>query len=70
MSRKFEVLESVVLGFIVNNEQQDAVFKRGDVIYADGTSIWVLDATAHESTTMPHAIDVWLKGGKLREIPQ
>jgi ribulose-5-phosphate 4-epimerase/fuculose-1-phosphate aldolase len=71
--RRFRLVKSVILEFIVKNEQQGYWFKAENnvTLETDGHTIWLVkpDGTRFESITMAHAVDVWVADGNVEEIP-
>ncbi len=69
---RYRLLGNVVLGFIVDNEQQDVILGPSDnvTLDSDGHTIWAFTPTQRaESTTQANAIDAWLRDGLIEEIP-
>jgi len=74
MIRKYKILETVMLGFNTHNDQYDAFYDPGPtsvVLEHEGDTITVTHGDKRkESITQAHAIDVWLKDGKIALIEE
>lgn len=69
--KKYTVLQTIMLSFIHNGEQEDYLFHKEDgwTLECDGSTIWVQKGELrHESITMANAIDIWVGQGKIEEI--
>lgn len=72
MHKKYKVVGKILLSFNDREEgQADYIIDDGTVEF-DGHNIlrMGLDGNMYESITQNHAIDVWLKEGKLEEIKE
>ena len=70
--KKYVITKPIVLGFLTPRDQYDVLFKPEDgvMLESDGHTIWTIkNGKRDESITTANAIDVWLKEGRIAEIP-
>lgn len=73
---RYEIVETVMLGFHTHNDQYDAFYDPGKGLTLerepDGDTIYIVASSGRrkESITQAHAIDVWLEEGKIALIEE
>lgn len=65
---KYKIVEPIVLAFIFDDEQVDCILEQG-IIETDKKTIWyIYGDLRHESITMPYAVPLYVRKGKLECI--
>lgn len=65
---RYRIQGPLVLGFIVENDQQDILLDKG-IIESDGKTIWLVQGDQHyESITTPNVVAVALDQGLIIEL--
>lgn len=72
---KYEIVETVMLGFLTPQDQYDSFIDPGKGFFLereeDGDTIFLIrpDGERCETITQAHAIETWLEDGKIRSLP-
>jgi len=70
--KKYKIIGKIVLGFILEREQQDVLLSpvEGNHLELIGGTVWYVtkDGERHESITTANVIDVALERGDIEEI--
>ena len=66
---KYEILDTIMLGFLTHNDSYDALIDNG-YVYFNGTDIVFIDSKGkeHISHTMSNALNIWEEQGKIKPI--